>query len=220
LQTLDSRSDYWNLVSDKPLEQVKANPEVRQRLVNCFFFHPSPSVRRVITIGTPHRGSSFSNQTTRWLAAKLISLPQMLLQSQQALFRENNGFFPQRSLLRIETSIDSLSPNAPIFPVMATSPRAPWVRYHSIVGIAQYHGLLGKLTADSDGVVSVESARMGDVTSELVVPAKHSGVHSHPLAVLEVRRILLEHLAELRSFPNGPPTLPTPDQTAAMLIAQ
>jgi hypothetical protein len=75
------------------------------------------------------------------------------------------------------------------------------VKYHNILGVAPYRGLLGKLAADSDGVVAVESGRMDDAQSELVVPADHSGIHSHPLAVLEVRRILLEHLAELRAFP-------------------
>jgi hypothetical protein len=30
------------------------------------------------------------------------------------------------------------------------------------------------------------------------VPADHTTVHAHPAAVLEVRRILLEHLSELR----------------------
>ena len=29
-------------------------------------------------------------------------------------------------------------------------------------------------------------------------------VHCHPLAVMEVRRILLEHLAELRGVPPAP----------------
>ena len=37
-----------------------------------FFFEPSPSIRRVVTIATPFRGSKFSNQTTQWLLDKLI----------------------------------------------------------------------------------------------------------------------------------------------------
>jgi hypothetical protein len=92
---------------------------------------------------------------------------------------------------------------------MLAAQRAPWVTYHNIIGVAPYHGLLGKLTADSDGVVAVQSAHLDDAQSELVVPADHSGIHSHPLAVLEVRRILLEQLAELRSFPAQaqPPAL-------------
>ena len=47
----------------------------------------------------------------------------------------------------------------------------------------------------------LESARIDGVASELVVPADHSTVHAHPAAVMEVRRILLEHLAELSGSP-------------------
>ncbi|MCR4411249.1 MAG: alpha/beta fold hydrolase [Thermoguttaceae bacterium] len=211
LQTLQSGQDFWNLVSDKPFEQVRADPEIRSRLYQCFFFEPNPSVRRVITLGTPHRGSSFSNETTQWLAARLIRLPQMLLQSQQALFRENRDLFGPGSLLRIETSIDSLSPRAPIFSAMIAARRAPWVRYHNVIGVLPQQGFLSDWAPNGDGVVSYESARMDDVASELVVPADHTSVHSHPLAVLEVRRILLEHLAELERFPNvaaAAPALP------------
>jgi hypothetical protein len=33
----------------------------------------------------------------------------------------------------------------------------------------------------------------------VIVPADHMNVHRHPLAVLEVRRILLEHLHDLQA---------------------
>ncbi len=215
LQTVSSENSYWSTVSDKPFEAVKAVPDVLDRLQSCFFFQPNPSVRRVVTIGTPHRGSSFSTQTTQWLAAKLIRLPTMLIQSQEALFRENKDVFGEKSLLRVTTSIDALSPKAPIFAVLVSSPRPPWVTYHNIIGMMPRQGLLGKL-ASGDGVVGYESAHMDDVASELIVPAVHSSVHAHPLAVLEVRRILLQHLADLRAFPNPAP--PTPMQTAASLM--
>ena len=46
-----------------------------------------------------------------------------------------------------------------------------------------------------DGVVPYSSAHLDGADSELVVPADHFHVHQHPLAVREVRRILLEHAA-------------------------
>ena len=48
----------------------------------------------------------------------------------------------------------------------------------------------------SDGVVPYSSAHIDGTDSELVVPADHFHVHHHPLAILEVRRILLDHLRE------------------------
>lgn len=199
LQTLYSSNDYWKLVSDKPFQQIKADPESRSHIEQCFFFQPNPSVRRVITIGTPHHGSTIPG--TQWVLSKLVKLPKSLLQGQEGLFRENKDLFPENSLLRIENSIDSLAPSAPIFPVMLASSHLPWVRYHNIVGRVPRHGVFA-LTPDGDGVVGIDSARIDGVASELTVPADHTTVHAHPLAVLEVRRILLEHLAELRGLPS------------------
>jgi hypothetical protein len=54
------------------------------------------------------------------------------------------------------------------------------------------------LGTQTDGVVAVSSAEAPDAVSSKVVPADHMTVHCHPLAVMEVRRILHEHLAELR----------------------
>jgi len=198
MQTIDSGDAFWKLVSDQPFEMLKAEPEVRERLKSCFFFHPNPSVRRVVTIGTPHRGSRYSNDTTQWLFAQLIRWPQQLQQSQEALFRENRDLLRPDSVLKIANSIDSLSPASPVFDVMLASYEAPWVKYHSIIGMVPKKGLFGSLAAGPDGVVSYERAHVDDVTSELIVPADHTTVHCHPWAVLEVRRILLEHLAELR----------------------
>ena len=39
------------------------------------------------------------------------------------------------------------------------------------------------------------------IDSQIIVPADHTVVHQHPLAILEVRRILLEHVAHLQQRP-------------------
>ncbi len=97
------------------------------------------------------------------------------------------------------TSIQSLAPNGPIFPIMLSSPRPPWVKYHNIIGDIPPSGLKGEARQRLPmGVVSVESARIEGVESELVVSADHLSVHRHPLSVLEVQRILFLHLEELR----------------------
>jgi pimeloyl-ACP methyl ester carboxylesterase len=201
LQVLDSRNDFWSLASHLSPEQVKAEPVTKQKLQEVFFFRPSASVRRVITIGTPHRGSKFSNQTTQYLLGKLIHLPETLVNTQQKLFRDNKDLLFPGSLLRIENSVDSLDPDSSIFPVMLAAQRPPWVKYNNILGVVPSNWWLGRFFSDTDGVVSVASARVEGVESELVVPADHMTVHCHPLAVMEVRRILLEHLAELRGRP-------------------
>jgi hypothetical protein len=214
LQTTQSGDAFWNLVSNEPFSQIKADPETQQKLAETFYFQPNPSIRRVITIATPHHGSKLPSQTAQWFMEKLISLPSTLVSSQQKLFRDNDGAFPDRSLLRVETSIDSLAPDDPILPVMLASRRPPWVTYHNIVGVMPEQWWLAKLAKTGDGVVSSQSAHMDDVESEITVPADHTTIHAHPAAVLEVRRILLEHLADLDGRPTNtlarrtPPVMP------------
>src|SRR5208283_2225724 len=175
--------------------------DVKQKLGETFYFHPNPSIRRVVTIATPHGGSTFSNQTTQYLLDKLIRLPETIVNAQQKLFRDNPEMLFPESLLKIETSVDSLSPKSPILSVMQTSPRAPWVKYNNIIGEVPQSSWLHTLADHTDGVVSVDSARSPDAEPALIVPDFHLTVHSHPLAVLEVRRILQEHLDDLRGHP-------------------
>lgn len=90
----------------------------------------------------------------------------------------------------IPTSIDMLAPDNPLLATMIHLPHSPHVKMHSIIGDAR----LLPLTPPGDGVVPVSSARTPGVESELIVPARHTHVHRHPLSILEVRRILAEHL--------------------------
>ncbi len=199
MQTIESGQEFWRILSDKPFEEVKGEPEGLQQLSQELFFHPNPSIRRVVTIGTPHRGSSFANDTTRWLGRKFIKLPTMMISTSQSLVRNNPGVFRSTELLTTSTSIDSLSEESPMFPVMLRAPRAPWVTYHNIVGLIPKHGFFSDKESRDDGIVSYESAHMDDVVSEVIVQAEHQSIHSTPKAILEVRRILLEHLDQLRS---------------------
>jgi pimeloyl-ACP methyl ester carboxylesterase len=201
LQTLDSGDDFWRTASRAAFPEIKAPTDVREGLARIFYFQPNPSVRRVITLGTPHSGSEFANSTTRYFGNKLIALPRLWVDGQQALFRENPDAFASDSAVRVNTSIDSLAPDSPFLPVMLSKRRPPAVRHHNIVGVVELPPG-GPVPPDgTDGVVTYRSAHLEDADSELAVAADHLGVHRHPLAVLEVRRILLEHLAEMRANP-------------------
>ncbi|HVX14342.1 MAG TPA: alpha/beta fold hydrolase [Pirellulales bacterium] len=206
MQTVASRGDFWHLASEKPFQYVKATADERQHLENVFFFRPEPAVRRLITIATPHRGSKFANTTTRWLANELINLPPIPLLHRDELLKANPGVFNEHNILQVKTSIDSLAPDCPILPVLLRAEQPPWLKCHNIVGVLPDTGLIGSVAGGTDGVVSYESAHLDKVASELKVAADHLAVNRHPLSILEVRRILLEHLRDLRSFPYGPGT--------------
>lgn len=193
VQTVDSEDRFWRILSDRPFEELKADDETRETLAQMLFFRPNESVRRVITIGTPHRGSDYANSYTQWLGRRLIWLPEMMVSATQRVARDNPGFFHNTELLTVNTSIDSLSPDFPVLPVLLTAPRAPWTRYHNVVACVPEEGWLGSLAAGTDGVVAYASAHLEDVDSEIVVESDHVNVHRNPKTILEVRRILLEH---------------------------
>jgi hypothetical protein len=101
--------------------------------------------------------------------------------------------------VHIPTSVDVLAPGAPALEVLASRPKPDGVNFHSIIG-----DLFRTGEAGTDGVVSVRSARLDGSDSELLLPIDHWRVHHHPGAVLEVRRILLEHLGAVKGTPASP----------------
>lgn len=198
MQTIESQDDFWNLVSDRPPSELQGAPEDVEELKKMLFFEPNRSVRRVITMGTPHRGSNFANPTTRWLGKNLIALPSFITNRSNRLLAGNPDFFRDTQLLEITTSIDSLAPDSPVLPEILDAPKAPWVQYHTVIGVVDQDTWLGYFSGRSDGIVNVESARLDEAVSELVVTADHNSVHRNPRSTLEVRRILRDHVAQLR----------------------
>nr|WP_236622115.1 hypothetical protein [Rhodopirellula maiorica] len=197
LQTMDSGDDFWKIVSDQPADKLNGTQEDRVKLVSTLYFKPNQSVGRVITIGTPHRGSDFSNDYTQWLARKFIKLPQIFVSTGQRLTRENPDFFRDTELLTAVNAVDSLSSKSPIFPVMLRAKKSPNVKFHNIIGVLEKPPLFGPKSDKNDGVVEYASAHMDDVESEITVDAEHTRIHMTGKAIFEVRRILLEHLQEV-----------------------
>lgn len=205
LQTIDIGDRVWNSVATRPFTDLQADEATRNELARMAFFQPNPSIRRVITIGTPHRGSKFANDYTRWLGHKLISMPRKFAVSFHQLARDNPGYFRNVEPLTITTSIDSLDPDCPLLKVFANAPRANWVKYDNIAGLIPRDDFLARVTASGDGIVSFQSAHLPEADFELVVPANHTAVHRHPKSILAVRGLLLEHLAEMQVAAFGSP---------------
>ena len=193
LLTVDSGNDFWAVVSREPFDQVKAQPDTRQELEDLFFFKRQACVRRVVFIGTPHHGSYLSPSWPVQLVAQFIQLPRDLTQAAQDLAQENPGIRVAALNRRVLNSVDLLAPRSPALELLARRPKAEGMHYHSIIG-----DVTGRGAAGTDTVVSVASAHLDGVDSEVIVPAAHTSLQHHPQAVLEVWRILLEHLREVR----------------------
>src|SRR5262249_20575742 len=150
------------------------------------------------------RGSRLSVTTPGRLAAKLVGLPRDLLRTAKELMpAELTGEVTREP---VPSSIDLLSPDAPALQVLAARPRPVGVHFHSIIGRAPPRTVRREITRPflgnepTDGAVPYSSAHLEAAESEIVVAADHFSVHHHPLAVREVRRILLEHLRDIAAW--------------------
>ncbi len=200
LQTIHSGDDFWRLVSDQPIDRLQGDPQTLQEIAGLFFFEPNESVKRVITIGTPHRGSAYATSTAQWLGQKVVEIPDLLTSATDEIVRDNKDLIRDPAILDTKTSIESLAPDAPFFSAMLQAERGPWTHFHNIMGNAPLESWVLRAIVDEvpgDGVVSLTSATNPLAESEIEVAEYHSNLHRHPLAILEVRRILLEHLRSL-----------------------
>lgn len=211
LMTVDSGEDFLHLVSKKPVEELPIDPAARAELNEQLRFERQPWVRRVIFVGTPHRGSKLGPSVVGRVASNLVHLPGVMLASAQELARTNPLNWGAHSQGKPPTSVDLLSPGSPFLQLLAAEPRPRDVHFHSIIGQALPRTLLRELTRPilgnekTDGVVPYSSAHLDGVDSELIVTADHLHVHHHPLAIREVRRILLEHWNEEGSAEDREP---------------
>jgi hypothetical protein len=89
---------------------------------------------------------------------------------------------------RFPDSIDTLAPDNDFVLALAGIPIKPDIPYHTIVGDRGR----GDSPNSSDGVVPYWSSHLPAAESETIVPAEH-GAHQHPLAIAEIRRILMLH---------------------------
>jgi pimeloyl-ACP methyl ester carboxylesterase len=205
LLTMDSGEDFWRLVSRRPIDSLKLKLETRSLIHEILFFDRLPYVRRVIFLGTPHLGSKLSPSWPARVLKSCVRLPRALLGALEDAMLQNPGFWRDQNGDATLTSIDLLRPGSPALELLATRPKPDGVAYHSVIGQVSKRSLFRQLALafgekePSDGVVPVRSAQRADVESELIIEADHTHIHQHPLAVLEVRRILLEHLQQVRA---------------------
>ena len=193
LMVTDSGTRFWDNVATVPFEQIKAAPEERALLQRVWFFEPQPYVSRVVFLATPHRGSFRVTSLVLNLVRRFVTLPLRLTQQIHDLIRQNPGVFVEGAVGGggVVTAVDNMNPVNPFVRVLSGSPIAPGVTAHSIIAVKGPPS--GALLGKNDGVVRYDSAHLEGVASEKVVDSSHS-MQANPETILEIRRILREHL--------------------------
>lgn len=153
-------------------------------------FNPVSSVKRVIFIAVPHRGSELAQRWFAHIASSMIKIPQSLIEFNTKLLSNLIDISDQerKELVGKFNGIDNLSPDGNALKLLNTMPMAN-IPYHSVIGNKYKSGVPG----GSDGVVPYSSSHLNGAKSEIVVHSGHS-VQQNPLAIQEIKRILKEHL--------------------------
>ncbi|MGH7305050.1 MAG: esterase/lipase family protein, partial [Candidatus Rokuibacteriota bacterium] len=191
LMVTDSGNRFWDNVSKKPFSEIHGPPEALALFRNGMFFKPVPSVNRVVFIATPHRGSFRVSSLVLDLVRRVVTIPVALASTVSELAQDNPDLVTARDAVKaMPTAVDNMRPGTPFVRTLSASPITAGVSAHSIIAVLGEGPVIGK----TDGVVAYESAHLDGVESEKIVRAPHS-CQAEPDTILEVRRILLEHLA-------------------------
>ena len=143
-------------------------------------------------IATPHAGSSLASRGVGRVASLTVQQPPESKAIHDEAVALNPGAFHSDYERSLPTTIDVLDPNSSILKALRELRTPCWVTTHSIIGTAHQSLISGP----DDCVVPASSARLPGTVSEITVPATHTRVHHHPTTVMELERILAEHLTE------------------------
>ncbi len=190
----ESHGDFLRERIGKDLEELELTPELQERYRAIDHFEPLPFVDRVMFLATPHHGADMARGPIGRFGSFFTAFPRYLLQQYQDLLQElglKEGDVPG--------GIDNLQAGDAFLKTLNRLPMKEDVPFHLILGNERS----ASTPEGSDGMVDYGSARLEGAESELVVKSGHN-VHYHPLAIREVRRVLLEHLeAQGEKSPTG-----------------
>jgi pimeloyl-ACP methyl ester carboxylesterase len=194
LTAIDSGTKFWDLLSDKPFEQMQLGPEAREFIKQSAFYTPLPFVKRVVFISTPQHGAMLAaSRFVTGLASRLVNLPLTVVNTTALMAQIATASGDEKvaaMLSRPMTSIDTMNPNNPVLQVLASIPVTPGIPAHSIIAVEGD----GPKEEGDDGVVAYKSAHIDETVSEVVVHWSHSS-QGRPEVIEEIKRILFEHLA-------------------------
>ncbi len=161
--------------------RLQQNPVIGER----FQFKADLPFTRAVFVAAPHQGSEL---TDRWyvdLAKKLVKLPTSFFDQVNI---QLTGSKSTEGL--VQNGPDDLSPSSRFMQVTKTVMPKPGLPYHSIIGNVTKSNDPSKM---SDGIVPYMSSHLEGAQSEKIFEGGHS-IHAKPETILELRRILHEHL--------------------------
>lgn len=185
-----SGDTLWQALNENHPMAPEQQAEAHEKLKDYVYFQPLPEISRAIFIAAPHRGTPFADKTIARFIASLVKLPinivQKITDTTKTIFGGKAADKPSMN------GVDNLSEKDPTIQALAKLAISPAVTYHSIMGNNTPDVPLAE---SSDGIVPYSSSHWDGAASETVIPSGHS-VQETPQAIIEIRRILHEHLGK------------------------
>ena len=170
------------LMNYEQYSRLQQNPTIIER----FQFKVDLPFSRAIFVAAPHRGSDVSDRWYIEWAKKLVKLPTLFFDQVDVQLEEKNS---TQGL--IHSGPDDLSPNSRFMQLTHQVMPNIGIPYHSVVGNVHQSN---DPTLMSDGIVPYQSSHLEGAQSERIFKGGHS-IHAKPETILELRRILHEHLS-------------------------
>ncbi|MEM9283664.1 MAG: alpha/beta hydrolase [Verrucomicrobiota bacterium] len=180
---------FWNAAFTRPFSSLNLGPEDRDSLQEAFFWKPDPSVRRVVFIAVPHRGSDYADNLVGRFGRSIVKPPRTFQAFYERISSANPGAFTEAYAELGEGKLDSVSALSPLQPTLKILPELPLgyrVSLHSIIGD---QGKEGELEESSDGIVPYWSSHLDEAATETILPFGHSLI-DEPDTTEEISRLL------------------------------
>lgn len=159
-----------------------------KKLAPYIYFKPMPEISRAVFLAAPHRGTPFADKSIARFIASLVKMPVTVLQKAGDVV--STVFGADAKDRPTMNGVDNLSAKDPSIQAFSKLEISPKVTFHSIMGNDTPNVPLAE---SSDGIVPYSSSHWDGAKSEVVIPSGHS-VQETAQAIMEIRRILHEHL--------------------------
>jgi len=194
LMITSSDGDFVRGLTGRSLDELDLDEEDAAAIRKVDTFEPLPFVSRVLFLATPHRGADMARGPIGRIGDAVNLFPRYMLEDMTGVLA-GIGIEKQQEL---SSGIDNLEYDSNFMKTLASRPLDPRVPYHLIIGNRKSANTPG----GTDGVVKYDSSHIDGAVSEKIVKSGHD-VQTQPPTVLELQRILLEHLEEKKTTPTG-----------------
>ena len=186
----DISKQALSMMSSRQQTRLRKNPVIGERL----HIEPIANFDRAIFLSAPHRGTDYADRWFTLAARKIIRLPATFLTTLADTLTSEDAdlkdFVTTLTNDVIQNGPSDLSKKSKFMELTANIPPEKGLVFHSIMGNITKSDDPDIMT---DGIVPYRSAHLDGAVSEKIIHGGHS-IQETPEAVLELRRILRQHL--------------------------